>query len=215
VPTPESAAYYRIPELHEPIKTGDVFIGGALVAPGDPLLSLSADFEPRSPGRVTTSYDGPIYAHSAPSRDLRDLGPIVDDPVVGFGYVMLLSYTCDYSEPAKDHALRLIVPLWALSALPNANGLRGFVWNHPDRCPAIFYPLPPLAGHFDAAYVNLRQMGLVQREMLPPSGRIAALSQPAKHLLWQKLAFFLTRVKPTTEQLSEIDSRYPSPDEYP
>ncbi|MGH2460327.1 MAG: hypothetical protein ACRDIY_15845 [Chloroflexota bacterium] len=215
MPAPESAAYYRTPAPDEPIKTGDIFIGGALVAPGDPLLSLAPGFELRPPNRIATSYEGVIFAHSAPSREIVGVGPIVDDPLVGVGYVMPLSYTCDYSEPAKDHAHRLVAPLWNLSALPNDNGLRGFVWNHPDRCPTIFYPLPPLTGRFDPAYVNLRQMGLVQRELLVPHGRVAALQQSAKHLLWQKLAFFLTRIKPTIEQLKEVDSRYPSPEERP
>ena len=135
--------------------------------------------------------------------------------MVGIGYVMLLSYTCDYAEPARDHALRLIAPLWDLLALPNTNGLRGFVWNHPERCPAIFYPLPARDGHFGSSYVNLRQLGLVQRAMLPASGRVASLQQPVKHLLWQKLAFFLTRVRPTLEQLHTVDEGYPSPEARP
>ncbi len=215
MPSPDAAAYYRTPTPDEPIKTGDIFLGGALVAPGDPLLSLSPERTLRPPGSIATAYEGPIYAHSAPSRDVLDLGPIVDEPVVGIGYVMLLSYTCDYAEPARDHALRLIAPLWDLFALPNANGLRGFVWNHPERCPAIFYPLPARDGHFGSSYVNLRQLGLVQREMLPASGRVASLQQPVKHLLWQKLAFFLTRVRPTLEQLHTVDEGYPSPQARP
>ena len=99
MPSPDAAAYYRTPTPDEPIKTGDIFLGGALVAPGDPLLSLSPEWTLRPPGSIATSYDGPIYAHSAPSRDVLDLGPIVDEPVVGIGYVMLLSYTCDDAEP--------------------------------------------------------------------------------------------------------------------
>jgi hypothetical protein len=124
VPAPDPAAYYRPPTFDEPIKTGDNFLGGAPVAPGDPLLSLSPEQSLRSQGSVATAYAGPIYAHSAPSRDVRDLGPIVDEPVVGIGYVVLLSYTRDYAEPARDHPLRLITPLWDLFALPDTNGLR-------------------------------------------------------------------------------------------
>jgi len=67
VPSPDAAAYYRTPTPDEPIKTGDIFLGGALVAPGDPRLSLS----PRT--------------DVAPSRDVLDLGPLVDEPVVGIG----------------------------------------------------------------------------------------------------------------------------------
>jgi hypothetical protein len=215
VPAPDSTAYYRTPTPDEPIKTGDIFLGGALVALGDPLLSLSRETELRPPGGIATSYAGSIDAHSAPSRDVLDLGPIVDEPLVGTGYVIVLSYTCDYAEPARDHPLRLIAPLWDLFALPNTNGLRGFVWNHPERCPAIFYPVPARDGHFGPSYVNLRQLGMVQREMLPASGRVVSLQQPMKHLLWQKLAFFLTRVRPTLEQLQEIDEGYPSPEARP
>ncbi len=215
MPAPDPATYFWTPTPDEPIKTGNIFLGGALVAPGDPLLSLSPERTLRPPGGIATSYDGPIYAHSAPSRDVLDLGPIVDEPLVGIGYVILLSYTCDYAEPARDHALRLIAPLWDLFALPNANGLRGFVWNHPERCPAIFYPLPARDGHFGPSYINLRQLGLVQREMLPTSGRVASLQQPMKHLLWQNMAFFLTRVRPTLGQLQRVDEGYPSPEARP
>lgn len=212
---PDAARYYRPLDADEPIKTGDIFFGGALVAPGDPLLSLARGSALRPPGTVATYYDGPILAHSAPSRDTGFLGPIVDEPVVGIGYVMLLSYTCDYAEPARDHPLRLVAPLWDLYALPNENGLRGFVWKRPNQCPAIYYPLPALDGHFGPAYVNLRQMGLVQREVLPLPGRAAALQQPAKHLLWQKLAFFFTRVRPTREQLESVEASYNSPEAWP
>lgn len=215
MPPPDPAAYYRLPLPDEPIKTGDIFLGGALVAPGDPLLSLAPDFDARPFGGIATSYDGPIHAHSAPSRDIVSLGPIVEPPVVGNGYVILLSYTCDFAEPAKDDAFRLIAPLWHLFALPNTSGLRGFVWNYPERCPAIFYPLPALNGHFGPTYANLRQLGLVQHEMLPIGGRVASLNQPAKHLLWQKLGFFFTRVRPTLDQLQSVDASYPSTAERP
>jgi hypothetical protein len=215
VPEPTLDAYYRPVEPSDPIKTGDIFLGGAIMAPAEPLLSLSPAFELRPPGAVATDYTGPIHPHSAPIRDAASLGAVVEEPLVGIGYVMLLSYTCDYAEPAKDHPYRLVAPLWDLYALPNADGLRGFVWKHPERCPAIYYPVPALPGHFDASYVNLRQAGMVQREMLPPAARVAALQQPAKHLLWQKLAFFLTRVRLTEEQLQAIEAQYTSASELP
>jgi hypothetical protein len=85
VPAPDAAASYRTPTPDEPIKTGGIFLGGALIAPGDPLLSLSPERTLRPPGGMGTSCDGPTYAHSAPSRDVLDLGPIVDEPVVGIG----------------------------------------------------------------------------------------------------------------------------------
>lgn len=215
MPEPTVATYFRQVGTSDPIKTGDIFLGGALVAPADPLLSLDTGFELRPDGAVATQYSGPIHPHSAPPRDSTSLGAVVEEPLAGIGYVMLISYTCDYSEPAKDHPYRLVAPLWDLYALPNADGLRGFVWKHPERCPSIYYPVPALSGHFDASFVNLRLTGLVQRELLPVEARVASLCQPAKHLLWQKLAFFHTRVRLTEQQLDAIEAQYSSPSELP
>ncbi len=215
MPEPTFEGHYRPVGPDEPVKTGDIFLGGALVAPANPLLSLDGEFELRLPGAVATDYSGPIRPHSAPIRDAAALGAVVEEPLVGIGYVMLLSYTCDYAEPARNHPFRLVAPLWDLYALPDAGGLRGFVWKHPERCPSIYYPVPALPGHFGPSYVNLRQAGLVQREMLPAAARVAALQQAAKHLLWQKLAFFLTRVRLTDEQLQAVETQYSSPSELP
>lgn len=210
MPAPTAEAYYRFPSLDEPIKTGDVFRGGAIVAPDEPLLTLAPGFDPRPDGRPARDYSGPIFAHDAPA-DVADVA-LVETALVGIGYVMLVSYTCDYSEPGKDHPLRFVVPLHPLAALPTEQGLRGFVWHYPERCPSIFFPLPPLDGHYaQEAFVNLRQIGLLHREVLPVAQRVAALQQPAKHLLWQKLAFMFTRVRITSEQLGAVDARYPSP----
>ncbi len=215
MPEPTPAAYYRHPEPSEPIKTGDIFVGGALVSPDNPLLSLREDFELGPESGPETYYQGPITAYEAPIHDATHVGALVDLPIFGIGYVILLSYTCDYSEPAKDHPFRLVAPLWDLFGLPPDNGLRGFVWKRPADCPAIYYPLPPLRGHFGQSYVNLRQMGIIHREVIPANARVASLTQPAKHLLWRKLALFLTRVRVTEAQLDEIDARYPSAAEQP
>lgn len=215
MPEPTFDAYYRRVDPADPVKTGDIFLGGVLVPPADPLLSLDTEFELRPAGAVATGYSGPIHPHSAPIRDAASLGAVVEEPLVGIGYVVLLSYTCDYAEPAKDHPYRLVAPLWDLYALPDSDGLRGFVWKHPERCPSIYYPLPALPGHFQASYLNLRQTGLLQHEMLPTSARVAALHQPAKHLLWQKLAFFFTRVRLADEQLQAVEAQYSSPLDFP
>jgi len=144
VPEPTFEGYYRPVDPTDPIKTGDIFLGGTLTAPADPLLSLDAEFELRPPGAVATDYSGPIHPHSAPFREAVSVGAVVEEPLVGNGYVTLVSYTCDYAEPAKDHPHRLVAPLWHLYALPDADGLRGFVWKHPERCPSIYYPVPAL-----------------------------------------------------------------------
>jgi len=60
-----------------------------------------------------------------------------------------------------------------------------------------------------------RATGLVQREMLPAAARVAVLHQSAKHLLWRKLTFFLTRVRLTEEQLQAVEAQYSSPAELP
>lgn len=214
MPEPEAELWYSQPSPDGPIKTGDIFRGGALVAPGEPLLSLSPDLELRDPAGVAATYNGPIQSRPAPAQLAEPLGPVVEDAYFDLGYVILLSYTCDYSEPAKDHPLRLVSPLWNLYALPDKNGFRGLVWKHSERI-ATHYPLPALFDQFDSCYVNLRFMGLVQREMLPVTARVAALQQSAKHTLWQKVTYFLTRVRITTPQLEEIDSKYASAAERP
>jgi hypothetical protein len=215
VPEPTFAGYFRQAVTTDPIKTGDIFFGGVLAAPADPVLSLDATFELRADGAIATQYSGPIHPHSAPLHDSASLGAVVEQPLVGIGYVMMISYTCDYAEPAKDHPYRLVAPLWDLYALPESDGLRGFVWKHPDRCPSIYYPLPELQGHFGASFVNLRLTGLVQRELLPVEARVASLCQPAKRLLWQKLAFFHTRAHLTDQQIDEIEAQYSSPSALP
>jgi hypothetical protein len=214
VPEPTPSTYFREVAPNEPIKTGDIFVGGVLVAPAAPVLSLDSRFELRSEP-VATEYSGPIYPSEPPLGQSAALGAVVEEPLVGIGYVMMLSYTCDYAEPPKDHPYRLVAPLWDLYAMPDNNGLRGFVWKRPDQCPCIYYPLPALPPHFGDSFINLRYTGMLRREQLPAEARVAALCQPAKHLLWKKLAFFHTRVALTDEQLDAVERQYSSPSELP
>src|SRR5438270_659443 len=111
---PTISSWYHFPMQEVPVKTGDIFPGGAIVAPNNPILTLDPSTRPLREPEPLTSYAGRISAHHAPIDPTESIGPLVDDAIVGIGYYILLSYTCDYSEPAKDHPLRFIAPLWRI-----------------------------------------------------------------------------------------------------